>query len=210
MDHQSISQILESWNFTPRETDSGYFRVWQRVAVELQKALRAWIPEVYFENLQRFEKRMDAYSIIVYAASRPCYGRPRIEFTYDLAEAGMPEAAALRSIGSQVRKVLSPLEARLREAGRPDLAMRYLPVWHEDIVRAVRRRPRLLLDLLASDARLVNAVIHLGATRNVGPFQRAATLALRSVGGVDMRTLAVRALELTSVLINSRSAAPAA
>ena len=210
MDHQTISQILETWNDAPRETDPEYFRVWQRAAVELQRALRIWIPDLYFETLNRFENRAAAYSIIVYAASRPCYGKPRTEFTYFVPD---PETLklALRSIGSQTRRVLGPIEMRLREAARADLALRYLPVWHEDIVRSVRRKPGTLIELLAADSRLVNAVIDLGATRNIARFQRAATLALRSVAGVDMRSLAIRALEMTTDLLRSAdAAAPAA
>ncbi len=206
MDPHAISQILAAWSGAPRETDADYFRVWQRAAVGLQNALRVWIPELYFAPLERFEDRAGAYSMIVYAASRPCYGKPRTEFTYFVPD---PETLnlALRCIGSRTRRVLGPVEKRLREIGRADLALRYLPVWHEDIVRAVRNKPARLIDLLAADARLVNAVIDLGATGNVRRFQSAAALALRSVAGVDMRGLAMRALELATALVAPEAAA---
>ncbi|HLH39920.1 MAG TPA: hypothetical protein VKX39_12290 [Bryobacteraceae bacterium] len=200
MDHHAISQILATWTGAPRETEAEYFQVWQRAAVEMQNALRVWIPEIYFAPLERFENRGDAYSMIVYAASRPCYGKPRTEFTYFVPD---PETLnlALRSIGSRTRRVLAPIEKRLRESGRADLALRYLPVWHEDIVRAARKKPGMLIDLLAADARLVNAVIDLGAAGNIARFQRAATLALRSVAGLDIRGLAIRALELAGRVV---------
>jgi hypothetical protein len=197
MDTLTISRTLETWASAPKETDPGYFRLWQRAAVELQRALRQWIPELYFENPRRFEDRDAAYSVIVYAASRPCYGRPTTEFTYDLADpATLP--SAMRSIGHATRRVLAPLEQRLRDSGRPDLAIRYAPVWYQDILRAVQKKPKMLIGLLAAEARMVDAVIDLGATGNVTRFERAATLALRSVGGVDMRSLAPRALRLVA------------
>lgn len=203
MDTSAISQIVETWNRSPKETASDYFRVWQHVAVELQKALRRWIPELYFADLKRFEDRAAAYPVILYAASRPCHGRPKTEFTYDIAEPAVTLETALRAIGNATRKVLAPSERRLRAAGRNDLAVRYLPVWHQDILRVGLAKPKPLLALFAAEARLVDAVIDLGARRNAARFERAATLALRSVAGDDMRVLAGRALQLTSDVLGA-------
>ncbi|HUA82412.1 MAG TPA: hypothetical protein VMB85_01035 [Bryobacteraceae bacterium] len=202
MDTAAISQILQSWHGVPKETHREYFRVWQRVAVELEKALRRWIPERYFQDLNRFEDRAAAYPMIIYAASRPCYGRPKTEFTYDVADPATL-SMTLRSIGNPTRKVLAAIEARLREAGRPDLAIRYAPVWHQDIFRDVQKKPKMLMELLAHEARLVDAVIHLGTTRKIARFERATTLALWSVAGQDMRELVIRALELTTDVLES-------
>jgi hypothetical protein len=197
---EPISQIVKTWQGAPEETDAGYFRIWQRVAVELAKSLRRWIPEMYFEDQARFEDRDCAYPVIVFAASRPCYGRPKIEFTYN---PGDPQTlkAALRSIGNPTRSVLAQMEKRLRDAGRPDLAIRYAPFWYQDVLRAVQTKPKILISLLAAETRLIDAVIQLGATRKAARFHRAATLALRSVAGLDMRVLAMRALERTSEVL---------
>ena len=207
MDITSIAKILEAdvWKNAPQETDPGYFRFWQRTAVELQKALREWIPEMYFQDLKSYEDRNIAYSMVVYAASRPCYGRPRTEFTYDFADPAETLDAALRSIGHPMRTVLAPMEQRLREAGRPDLGIRYAPVWHQDILRAVQKKPKILIGLLAAEARLVDAVIDSGVMRQAPRFHRSATLALRSVAGMDMRGLAMRALGLVSEFHSSHS-----
>src|SRR5277367_1870803 len=88
----------DPWNTTPPERDPRYFRTWQRTSVALQKALRQWIPNLYFRETTRFEDRDTAFQLIVYAACRPCYGQARTEFTFDMAD---PQAltAALRSIG---------------------------------------------------------------------------------------------------------------
>ncbi len=69
------------------------------------------------------------------------------------------------------------------------------PCGYEDIIRAVRQRPRALIDILAREAMLVNAVIDLGTARpnsgsklnmsSVKPFARAANVALRSMAGMN-------------------------
>src|SRR5579871_2596988 len=89
----------------PAERDPRYFRTWQRVSLALQKSLRQWIPELYFRDLERFQERSEAYQLIVYGACRPFYGRPRTEFTYDIAD---PETLplALKNIGHSIRVVL--------------------------------------------------------------------------------------------------------
>lgn len=186
-----------AWKSTPDETNLSYFPTWQRVSLRLQKALRNWIPELYFKDIARYEDRDAAYPFLVYEASRVCYGRPRTEFAYDVADAEtLP--MSLRMIGRAMQSALSGVEARLHEAGRPALARRYAPVWHQDILAAVRKRPRKLVELLATDAAVVNAVIDLGTAHSaaaVSVFARTAGAALRSVSGDDMRGLAVRALD---------------
>jgi hypothetical protein len=201
---EGISRVfdMDAWKAAPAETEGHYFRIWQRAAVELQKALREWIPESYFRELERFEDRGAAYPVLVYAASRPCFGRPKTEFTYDVADPEMLPAA-LRSIGRGMRGVLAPMEQRLRAAGRADLAIRYAPVWHQDILRAVTRKPKPLISLLAAEARLVDAVIDLGTTQHAQRFQRTANMSLRNIGGVDMRKLAMPAIEVVTRVLES-------
>jgi hypothetical protein len=196
-----------SWISAPDELQDGYFRTWQKVSTVLQNALRRWIPELYFRDAARYEDRERAYPLLVYAASRICHGRPRTEFTYDIAD---PEAltSATHMIGRALQAVLKRIESELQESGRPELARRYAPIWHEDVLRAVRKKPRPYLSLLADEAVLINAVIALGTARGmeaVKPFTKAAHLALRSVLGEDMRSLAARALEeATQVLENEK------
>ncbi len=198
-----------AWMGTPDEMHPNHFQTWQGVSVALQKALRQWIPAIYFGDPARYEDRDAAYPMLVYAASRPCRGRPRTEFTYHVAD---PEAlpCALNLIGTSLQKVLAAVEQRLHESGRPELARRYAPRWHQDVLRAVQKRPRPLLDLLGDEAVVVNAVVDLGTSRKmqaVKPFARSASLALRSMYGEDLRPLAFRALE-EATLILERAACP--
>lgn len=198
-----------AWKAVPAERDLRYFQTWQRVSVALQKGLRTWIPALYFRDaLERYEERAEAYQLVVYEACRACHGRPRTEFTYDIADAAtLP--AAYRGIGRTLQTVLDRVSKQLREAGRPEIARRYAPVWHQDILAAAQKKPKPLLGLLASEASLINGVIDLGTTRDARAairFSRTATLALRAVFGTDMRVLARRALEETTRLLLLNSA----
>jgi hypothetical protein len=186
-----------AWMGAPDELQSDYFQTWQKVSLALQKALRQWIPELYFRDVARYEDREAVYSLLVYEASRVCRGRPRTEFTYDIAD---PETlpCAMNMMGRALQAVLKRIEHRLHESGRPALARRYGPVWHEDVLRAVRKKPRQLISLLGDEAALINAVIDLGTARRmeaVKPFAKTAHMALRNMFGEDLRPLAVRALE---------------
>jgi hypothetical protein len=196
-----------AWTNAPDELHPRYFQIWQHVSVSLQKALRTWIPEIYFRDPARYENRDAAFPLLVYAASRPCRGRPRTEFTYDLVD---PEAlpCALNLIGTSLQSVLARVERLLYECGRPELARRYAPLWHQDVLRAVQKRPRPLIGLLADEAALVGAVIGLGATRHmnaVKPFSKTASQALRSMYGEDLRHLAFKALEEATVVLQNKA-----
>ena len=61
-----------------------------------------------------------------------------------------------------------------------------------------RRKPRQFLGLLGDEAAVVNSVIDLGTAHRmqaVKPFAKWATVALRSMYGMDLRSLAFAALE---------------
>jgi hypothetical protein len=194
-----------AWTGAPDEMQGSYFGAWQNVSMALQKALRQAIPEIFFRDAARYEDREAAYPLLVYAASRICRGRPRTEFTYDVADPEMLPCA-LHMIGRSLQAVLARVEARLHQAGRPELARRYAPVWHEDVLRAVRKKPRPLIGLIGDEAALINAVIDFGTARRmegVKPFARTAHLALRHVMGIDMRPLAARALETATEALSA-------
>lgn len=194
MQNEEISALLAhwAWKSAPAERDARYFRVWQQVSVALQTTLRTRIPELYFrDDVSKYEDREAAYQFVVYEAGRMFYGRPRTEFTFDVADpATLP--AVLRTIGRSMRTVLERIEKRLYEAGRPELARRYSPVWHHDILAVVQNKPKPLVGLLAMEAKLVDGVIDLGTARNavaVNRFSKASNACLRSVCGRDMREL---------------------
>lgn len=192
---------------TPDERDPLYFRCWQRVSVTLQKSVRRWAREIYFRDIARCADRDAAYVMLVYSVSRPFFGRPRSEFTYDPADAETMKSA-WQFIGTGLRNVLAEIEARLREEGEIELSHRYEPVWYQDILRAVEKRERHFLKLLAREAKVIDAVIDLGTRRDAAAesrFERAAGGALRNFGGVDMRALIPKILGQTASLLDSQT-----
>lgn len=200
-----------AWTGAPQESHPEHFRTWQAVSLAAQTALRCWIPEIYFRDPARYEDRDAASSLLVYAASRPCRGRPRSEFTYDLADAEVLPRA-LYQIGASLQKVLESVERRLYDAGRPALARRYAPRWHQDVLRAVLRKPRPLLGLFGDEAAVVNALVGLGSGRKlraVKPFARSASMALRTMYGEDLRPLAFGLLEEATRTLEARAYATA-
>jgi hypothetical protein len=204
-----------AWNHTPQEREPVYREIWHPVSAAVQRALRQEIAQAYFRDLSRLQARESAYTMVVYQSSRVFTSKARHRFTYDLRD--YPDcrpalAAATMQIGVRVERVLEQLHQRLIDAGQPELARRYTPTWHSDVVKAVRRKPRRFLDLLMREAEIVNAVIDLGTDRThlaVYSCARKINAALRSIQGVDMRILGVEILEAaTRALTQSPTQAP--
>ena len=196
----------EAWASAPAERDPGYFRLWQRVSIALQNAMRRSIPEIYFRDEARFENREEAYQVVAYSASQPFHGRARTEFTYDVADPATLEAA-LRNTGRRMQAALGLIELRVRESGRLPLSRRYAPVWYLDILGAVKKSHRRLIALLACEAKVIDAVIDLGTARDTAAtkrFERIANAALRNVGGLDFRELIAPLIEEASRLLTEQ------
>ena len=198
-----LTALDPAWREAPRERNRYYFRTWQRVSMGLQTRLRSWVREMYFADPERYGNRDVAYAVLVYSVSRPCPGRANTEFTFDVAgEETLP--IALRSIGGALHSALAASAAQLTACGNPELAHRYAPVWYQDVIHAVRQKPARLIALFGDEGMLINAMVQLGARADlngVKPFARSASLAVRSIFGVDMRPLAVRALDETTNLL---------
>ena len=195
------------WLDAPSERGPSYFPVWQRVSLALQRLLRNRVAQAYFKDVSRFEDRARAYPVIVYQASRLCHGHPRTEFTYDLRD--HPECrttleSSWKMTGRAIQAVLGGIERRLEEAGMTELAHRYAPVWHQDVLVAVKKQPKPYVSLLMAEAAVINAAIDLGTERSVAAANRftlTVNLNLRKMGGMDLRGLGTVLLdEVTGVL----------
>ena len=210
-DHITAVLTDPAWLNAPTERDPGYFWAWQRVSLAMQRWLRDQVAGAYFEDLERFENRRAAYPVIVYQASRLCHGRARTEFTYDLRD--YPEcrttlAASWKLTGRAIQAGLRRIEQRLQQAGRIELAHRYAPVWHQDVIVAVKNKPRAYVELLMAESAVINAVIDLGTERSIAAANRWAKtvqLNFRKVYGMDLQRLGAGALaEATRVLAHNR------
>jgi hypothetical protein len=197
----TLALIDPAWQNTPPERKGDYHQVWHRVSHAVQRALKAGIAAEYFCDLSRLQSRDAAYTMIVYQSSRAYIAKSRHRFTYDLEEYPLCPAvvsAATTLIGARVEGVLEQLHQRLLDADELDLARRYTPAWHPDIVNAIRKKPRRFLDLLMREAQIVNAVIEMGTDRTVPGVHNCArkiNTVLRRVQGVDMRRVGVTLLE---------------
>jgi len=202
-----------AWLAAPKANHPDHFAVWQSVSMNLQSSLRAWIAEEYFRDIARFEDRANAYPMLVYQAARVCHGRPRSEFTYafnDFPTCRLTLALAVKMTGRSLQTLLASTEQRLNAAGMPELARRYAPVWYQDVVMAVRKKPKPFLALLAAESAFINALMELSLDRTAGgvhSFSKAANRALRRVYGMDARPLGVRALEQATAVLASASGA---
>lgn len=195
------------WIQAPTERDPEYFPVWQSVSLALQRWFRDRVAEAYFNDLGRFENRPAGYPMIVYQASRLCHGRPRTEFTYDLRD--YPECrntliSSWKLTGRAIQAVLRGMETRLTQAGMTELAHRYAPVWHQDVLVAVQKKPKPYVDLLMAESAVINAAIDLGTERSAQAahrFGKTMQLNLRKMHGMDLQWLGAGALvEATRVL----------
>jgi len=197
------------WLAAPSANHPDHFQLWQSVSMTLQSSLRAWIPEKYFRDIGRYEERRTAQPMLVYQAARVCHGRPRGEFTYafhDYPACRLTLALALKMTGKSLQAILAGVEQRLSAAGMPELAHRYDPVWYEDVVVAVRAKPKLFLALLRAESAFINALMELRldcTAAGVHSFSKTANQALRRVHGMDLRPLGVRALELATAVLAS-------
>jgi hypothetical protein len=190
-----------AWIHAPSEREHAYHEVWHRVSVAVQRALKEAIADAYFRDLSRLQMRDSAYSMVVYQSSRAFTAKARHRFTYDLRD--YPDcrpvvAAATMQIGARVERVLEQLQRRLIDAGQSELARRYTPAWHPDVVNSVRRKPRRLLDLLMREAEIVNAIVDMGADRThlaVYSCARKINTVLRCIQRMDIRNVGVELLE---------------
>jgi len=203
-----------AWLDAPSGNHPDHFSVWQSVSMTLQSCLRAWIAEQYFRDIAHFEDRATAYSMLVYQAARVCHGRPRGEFTYafnDYPACRLTLALAVKMTGKSLQTILAGVEQRLKAAGMPELSRRYAPVWYEDVVVAVRKKPKPFQPLLPAESAFINALMELSLNRTadgVHSFSRTANQALRRVYGMDVRPLGVRALEQATAVLAARRPGP--
>ena len=196
------------WLNAPSERQPAYFPIWQGVSLALQRWLRNRVAEAYFSDVARFADRPAAYPVIVYQASRLCHGHPRTEFTYDLRD--YPDCyatleASWKMTGRSIQTVLRRIEGRLLELGMLELAHRYAPVWHHDVLASVQKKPRSYVELLMAEAALINAAIDLGTERSVQAANRFATcvnLNLRKICGMDLREVGTGVLEEATRVLN--------
>jgi hypothetical protein len=149
-----------AWFEAPRQRSPEYYEAFGRVSQAIQRALRAWLPYLFFSELDRYSDAETAYPMLAYQASRPLSRKGSPEFTYDVMN---PESVqrALRSASTPLAELLQSASAILAASGRQALAHRYRRLEPRALVEAVKRAPRAFQSLLAAEACFMSAVIKL-------------------------------------------------
>src|ERR1035437_1856690 len=155
-----LQNFLDKAAGTPLERDARHFRTWQRVSVQVQREVRALAARTFFAEEWRAAVNLDrAFTIVVYSSCQPCYGRRPMDFTYDICELATL-STPLRLIGRSMQTRLAQISEGF--AGDARLKRRFLPVWHVDILHAVKKKPRTLIELLGRGAAVTSAFIARG------------------------------------------------
>ncbi|HXR78626.1 MAG TPA: hypothetical protein VN737_21795 [Bryobacteraceae bacterium] len=99
---------FSAWLSAPRERRSDYFPVYSTVSRAMQTALRHWAREWLRQHPAAFERRITAYSLLVFSCTRPYHGRPKHIFTYDLQQTATLDQAfrtARRSLTEELKLI---------------------------------------------------------------------------------------------------------
>jgi hypothetical protein len=184
-----LQNFLDLAAAAPPERDGRHFRTWQRVSVQIQREVRSFAAATFFSEESRTASDLDrAFTMVVYSSCQPYFGRRPMEFTYDIGDL-VTLSTVLRLIGRGMQARLAQVSAGIHSD--PRLKRRFLPVWHLDILKAVKNKPRTLIEMLAREGCMINALIELGTMRDARTAKRfmKTTAAAARILGVDSEAL---------------------
>lgn len=208
------------WLRAPGERDPRFLSIYSQLSVAVQRALRRWLPCVYFSSADRYRDTGMAWALIAYRGSRPFFGRTRTELSRDVLNP-LVLPRLVRSSHLRVRADLARVKAMLSALGMAELAAEYAPKRTSEILHLVQRDRRRLLAVLSAEASLIDEFLKLAISTKeaASGFRRplkalshlAATFAdavssrlRRLFGGVDLSLAAVPLfLEATRSLADS-------
>lgn len=154
-------ELVSVWLDAPDEKAATYFRTYARVSRAVQRAMRYWLPFIYFSDTERYGALGAAYPLLVYQNSKAYDCRPKHDFTYDVMSREWREEFFGQS-ARWLKKDLPRVYRALLAEGLRETARYYEPRQAEEIAASVARRPRLLIGLLSADALFVDSLVTLG------------------------------------------------
>lgn len=146
------------WLSIPSESTMAFRESFSLASRAIQLALREYLPARWFSDPAHYWDRDRSLPMLAYQCSRPASFRQGRDYTYDLLN-----AATTRNLFWSIRQRLPGELARLEASGRlawePALAKMYSPRRAPLMIQFVREHRRLLNRILASETRLVNALV---------------------------------------------------
>ena len=154
---------LDPWFDAPPDRTTAFYPVLLHASRGFYGALRAHIPALYFQNIERFRDSRTAYPMLIYWASRASSRKDRADFGYDvLSDRDMDRF--YRVAGRHLRKILPGVRLRLQQEGHADWAKKYnqrdVPGLIRD-VRSVKRYWRWVHNMLVAEQAMFNAFLKL-------------------------------------------------
>jgi len=153
--------LAAAWLRAPRESDPEYFDVYSAVSTGVQRALRVWLPYVYFSDVRRYENLGSAWPLMVYQSTRPFPGRAPCDFTYDIMDIGkmrLARQSVSRALAVEMQRVAQVLFA----AGRRRASSFYRDTPPAIVLQSVECQPVNFNALVSADTTFVHALIDLG------------------------------------------------
>jgi hypothetical protein len=148
------------WAAAPHARKPEFGSVFERVSLRLQKLLRAWLPALWFNDVDRFAMIDVAYPLVMYAATPGRVAGPESGFTYDTT-LHWSIFRARKGASAALPAVLARFERRLRDAGQSRLSEYFAPACARDVVRSCAGKTGLYLNLLRNEGYLMEELIRL-------------------------------------------------
>jgi hypothetical protein len=149
-----------AWALVPKDGEAFHLRAAAKLSVQLQRALRAWLQFAWCANTENLCDVTRTTAILAYGASRPYIPKTKMSYGYDLLEDTVV-AGLHRSIRMDIAEQLASVQAQLRILGHHNLADYYCPFHAEWFSQEAKKGHKLLYDILAREARIIEAWIPL-------------------------------------------------
>lgn len=154
-------EMATCWLDVPDERRQAFLQRFVRVSGAIQRAMRFWLPYVYFQDGRRYETLGAAYPMLIYQSTRPNAGDYRNSYNYDAIDSKSMHTAWWHA-KNFLPGVLQRVHTMLLAGGNRQLADYYFPVRANAIISTVQRRPHPLRSLLMADNFFVEELIRLG------------------------------------------------
>lgn len=149
--------IDDFWQAAPRETDPKFLRFASRISVAIQETLRAWLPYLWFSDVERFNEFDTAATLLTYAACRPYTAKNKQSYTFDILDDDTPRAV-LYSVKRNIQQTLLPVWQMLQLLHHP-CATPFAPRRWERIIAVYERNRRHLNSILVAERDLIEEFV---------------------------------------------------